>query len=236
MSLDDDLAGKGQTMGPVIGDLLPLALAVAISPVPIIAVILMLLAANARGASLAFLLGWVVGISVVVCVATLLVQPTGSSDDEGTSTVASWITVVLGIAAVLLAVRQWRSRPRAGEEASLPPWMAAIDTVTPVRAMALGALLSGANPKNLTLGLAGGSTIGGAGLPASQTAVALAVFVVIASASVAAPVVGYLVAGDRVQGTLEDLRRWLTANNATVMSVLLLVIGVTILGKGIGGL
>jgi hypothetical protein len=35
---------------------------------------------------------------------------------------------------------------------------------------------------------------------------------------------------------LDDLRVWLTENNSTVMAVLLLVIGVTILGKGIAGL
>jgi hypothetical protein len=46
-------------VGPVIGDLLPLAVGVAVSPVPIIAVILMLLAPRAGGASLGFLAGWV---------------------------------------------------------------------------------------------------------------------------------------------------------------------------------
>lgn len=35
---------------------------------------------------------------------------------------------------------------------------------------------------------------------------------------------------------LDSLRGWLTQNNATVMAVLLLVIGVVLLGKGIGGL
>ena len=48
-------------MGGVIGDLLPTALGVAISPVPIIAVILMLLAPRAKAASVGFLLGWVSG-------------------------------------------------------------------------------------------------------------------------------------------------------------------------------
>jgi hypothetical protein len=32
------------------------------------------------------------------------------------------------------------------------------------------------------------------------------------------------------------LRAWLTQNNAPVMAVLLLVIGVSLIGKGIGGL
>ena len=38
------------------------------------------------------------------------------------------------------------------------------------------------------------------------------------------------------EAPLDDLRVWLAANNATVMAVLLLVIGVVIFGKGLGGL
>ena len=59
-------------MGSVIGDILPLALGIAISPIPIIAAILMLLSPKARGTSVGFLLGWVLGIVVAVVVFTLL--------------------------------------------------------------------------------------------------------------------------------------------------------------------
>mgnify|MGYP003450528309 FL=1 len=48
------------------------------------------------------------------------------------------------------------------------------------------------------------------------------------------PVIGYLVASARIAGPLESLRTWLVHNNATVMSVLLLVIGVVMIGKGTG--
>ena len=138
--------------------------------------------------------------------------------------------------AVLLSVRQWRSRPGPGETAALPAWMAAIDKVTPLKAAGLGALLSGLNPKNLALCIAGGAIIGGADLSTSDEVIAIVVFVVIGSVTVAGPVLAFLVASKRLRGPLDTLRVWLTANNATVMSVLLLVIGVAILGKGIGGL
>ncbi|HVK45705.1 MAG TPA: GAP family protein, partial [Micropruina sp.] len=54
-----------------------------------------------------------------------------------------------------------------------------------------------------------------------------------AAASVAVPVIGYLAASAAMAAPLESLRTWLVHNNATVMAVLLLVIGVTMLGKGI---
>ena len=223
-------------MGSVIGDVLPLALGVAISPVPMIAVILMLLAPRARAASVAFMLGWVVGVTVVVTAVTFLVQPDGSSDPEDPSQVASVIKLVLGVLLVVLGLREWRGRPKVGEEPKLPSWMSAVDEVTAPKAGGLGVLLSGVNPKNLALCVAAGATIGGASLPTSDTIISLAVFVVIASSTVVVPVLGFLVAHERLKQPLDELRQWLTVNNATVMSVLLLVMGVVILGKGIGGL
>ena len=65
---------------------------------------------------------------------------------------------------LLVAARQWRSRPAAGETAPLPKWMSAIDRVTPVKATGLGTLLSAVNPKNLLLCIAAGVTVGSAGL------------------------------------------------------------------------
>jgi len=220
-------------MGSVIGDILPVALGVAISPVPVIAVILMLLAPRARSASVGFMVGWVVGVTVVVMVVTLLVQPSGSSDPSDPSTVAGVLLLLLGTAAILLGVLQWLARPEPGEEPSLPAWMAAIDSMTVGKALGLGILLSAANPKNLTLCLAGGATIGGADLSTTDTVVVLVVFVTIASSSVVAPVLAFLLAHDRMQEPLDNMRRRLTANNATVMSVLLLVIGAAIRGKGL---
>jgi Sap, sulfolipid-1-addressing protein len=223
-------------MGSVIGELLPIALGVAISPVPIIAVILMLLAPAAKAASVAFLFGWVVGITVVVGLVAFLVGPVDDADESGPATWTSVLKMVLGAAAVLLAVQQWRSRPRPGETAELPKWMSAIDSVTAVKAFGLGSLLSAVNPKNLTLCLTAGLMIGGAGLAGGDVALAVAVFVVIASSSVAIPVVGYVVAERRLATPLTELKEWLTVNNSTVMAVLLLVIGVAIFGKGLAGL
>ncbi len=77
-------------------------------------------------------------------------------------------------------------------------------------------------------------TIGSAGLAFGSVVITVVVFTVIASASVAVPVLGYLVASSAMVGPLESLRKWLVHNNAIVMAVLLLVIGVTVIGKGIG--
>ena len=60
------------------------------------------------------------------------------------------------------------------------------------------------------------------------------IFVLLAACTVIIPVIGYLIASARLAGPLDKLREWLVENNATIMAVLLLVIGVAVIGKGIG--
>jgi len=223
-------------VGAVIGDLLPLGLSVAISPIPISAVIVMLLSRQAARTSTGFLAGWVAGIVVVTVVMLLLVGQAGNTSTGKPSTVSSVLKLVFGVLLLGSAVRQWRERPKPDEAAELPKWMSAIDSLTLGKALGLGFLLSGVNPKNLLMCLAAGTTIGAAHLSGGEDAVAVVVFTLIAASTVAIPVVGYLTARSKMAGPLESLRDWLTQNNATVMAVLLLVIGVVLIGKGIGGL
>ena len=219
-------------MGAVIGEILPLAVGIAISPIPIIAVILMLLSPRAKGASVGFMIGWVAGIIVAVVVFTLLssVIPQNAGGPSKTSGI---IKIIFGALLLFLALRQWRGRPAKGEQAVMPKWMSAIDSMTAGKAMGLGFLLSAVNPKNLILAVSAGLIIGGAGLTLGQAAVAIAIFVVLAACTVIIPVLGYLIASARLAGPLDRLRGWLVENNATIMAVLLLVIGVVLIGKGI---
>jgi threonine/homoserine/homoserine lactone efflux protein len=217
--------------------LLPLAVGVAVSPVPIIAVILMLLAPRASAASVGFATGWVLGIVAVTAVTLLLTDGADvGEDDAGPSTAASWVKLLLGLALLAVGVKQWRGRPKPGQDVALPTWMAAIGRVTPVRALGLGVALAAVNPKNLLMNVSAGVTIADGALDNGQQVVAVAVFTALAASTVLLPVLAYMAAKDRMRRPLEDLRGWLQANNATVMAVLILVIGVTQIGKGLGGL
>jgi hypothetical protein len=222
-------------VGRVIGELLPLAIGVAISPLPIIAAIVMLLTRRAGLTSLGLLVGWVVGIVVATVVFVFVASTVGLDESSGPSTAGSWVKIGLGVL-LLLAARQWRGRPRPGQPVTMPKWMSAIDSFTLGKAAGLGFVLSAVNPKNLVICATAGATIGAAALSGGQNAVAVAVFTVIGASTVAAPVVGYALAKERMRRPLDELRHWLEAHNNAVMSLLLLVIGVTVIGKGIGGL
>ncbi|MDF2805158.1 MAG: hypothetical protein K0S43_104 [Cellulosimicrobium sp.] len=223
-------------MGAAIGQSLPVAVGVLISPLPIVAVVLMLVSGRAKANAFSFLVGWFVAVgAVTLLVATLAGAAT--PDDEGPPLWAAILKIVLGVLLLLLAVKQWRGRPRAGVEPPAPKWMAAIDAFTPVKAAGLAVLLGAVNPKNLLLVVSGGAAIASAA-PDDTNAqvVASVVFALVASLGVAAPVFIYLFMGSRAAAMLDELKAWMIHNNAVVMAVLLLVLGAKMLGDGIAAL
>ncbi|HEX5939077.1 MAG TPA: GAP family protein [Dehalococcoidia bacterium] len=223
-------------MGQAIGDFLPLALGVALSPVPIIAVILMLFSPRASSNAPAFLAGWLLGLAVLGAIILLAASGADASDDEGASDVIDMIKIALGALLLLVALRQWQGRPKAGEQAAMPGWMSAIDSFTAVKALGIGVLLAAVNPKNLALTAAAAAGIAQAGLDDREEWLSLLIFVLIGSLTVGVPVIYYFVAGEGARATLDTWRAWLGENNAAVMAVLLLVFGVVILGQGLSGL
>jgi hypothetical protein len=223
-------------MGEAIGQSLPLAIGVALSPIPIIAVVLMLTTPRARTNGPAFVLGWLLGLGVVGAVVLALAGPGGASEEGQPATWVSWLKLVLGLGLLLVAARQFRGRPHQGEQTPLPKWMGAMDQFTPVQALGGGAVLAGANPKNLLLAVAAAAAIAQTGIPGGQQAVAYAVFAVIGTLGVGAPVGIYLAMGERSAELLGRLKDWMGHHNAVIMAVLCLVIGVKLLGDGLGGL
>jgi threonine/homoserine/homoserine lactone efflux protein len=222
-------------LGEAIGNLLPAAVGVALSPIPIVAVVLMLSTPRARANGSAFAVGWVLGLLVVSNI--VLVVASGADDsDSASSTTASTMTLLLGLLFFVMAARQWRSRPAKGEEPSMPGWVAAVDHFKAPKSFALGVALSALNPKNLALTVAAAASIAQEGLSAVDAEIAAIVFVVIGSLSVVGPVVLYLVAGARVAHVLTSIKDFMIEHNAVIMMVVLLVLGAKLLGNGVSGL
>jgi threonine/homoserine/homoserine lactone efflux protein len=220
-------------MGAAIGDVLGLAAGVAVSPLPIVAIILLLATPRGRANGSLFAVGWLVGLSVLGAVVLLLAGPADSSDDGQPAAWTGWLKLLLGVLLLLLAVRQWRARPAEGAEPEMPKWMAGLDRLRPGQALGLGALLSAVNPKNGGLTIAAAASIAGAGLAGGQQAITLAVFVLIGSLGVLAPLVLYLTAGERAARTLDSWKTWAGDHNAAIMAVLFLVFGLKLFGDGI---
>src|ERR1700734_2779517 len=221
-------------MGQGISAVLTFAIGVAISPVPIIAVILMLFSQRARVNGPPFLVGWVVALAAVSTV--VYVVSHGGNVARTSSTAAesvSWGTIALGVGMLALARGNWRKRSAPGTEPVMPKWLASVESGSPLKALGLGGALAAVNPKNLIL--TAGAAAGLAqvsGLTTTDAVVAIAVFVVIASLTIAGPVLYALFGGERARGSLNSAKAWLTTHNAAVMAVLFLVFGADLIPKG----
>jgi threonine/homoserine/homoserine lactone efflux protein len=222
-------------VGQALGNVLPLAVAVAIFPVPLIAVVLLLGSDHGTTKGLAFVLAWCAGLAAVGAIVLLLA---GIFDANDAGETATWVNVLLlvsGLLLFVLAVKQWRGRPRGDEETPMPNWMRTIDGFTPVKAAGAGLALTALNPKNVMLIVVAAAEIAEVGIPAAQEIAVLLAFVLIASAGVLTPLVVALAFGARSRGLLDAIRDWMARYNAAIMTVLFLLIGAKLIGDAISG-
>ena len=165
----------------------------------------------------------------------LISNSVGAEDGAEPATWVDVLKLVFGLVLLALAVKQWRGRPRGDEEAAEPKWMSSVDHFTPARSAGAGVVLSAANPKNLVLAAAAAAEIAALGLSSGDEAVVYAAFVLIGSIGVALPVVVFFALGERAGPVLDGLKTWMGRNNATIMAVLLLLIGAKLVGDAIAG-
>lgn len=224
--------GETRAVLQAIGAVLAFAVGVGISPIPIIAVILMLFSARAHVNGPVFAVGWVIGLTVVMTAVYLLagsLDVARSSSESG----VSWFKVALGVALLALAARKWRNRPGPDDEPTMPRWMASVDHVAPGRAFGLALVLSVANPKNLMLALGAGTSLAQLDPSSGEAVAGVATFVLVGS-SVVLLAVGYdLIARERARESLDRARTWLTTHDDAVMATLFLVFGAVLLSQGL---
>ena len=223
-------------MGQAIGQVLTFGVGVALSPIPIIAVVLMLATPDGRVNGPAFIAGWIVGLAVAGTI--LLLAASGGEASSGGAP-ADWVSVVklaLGVLLLLLAARQWQARPHGDAEPQLPAWMKTIDTFKAPKAAGMAVLLSALNPKNLILVAGAAAAIAQTGASSGDQAVALAVFVLLGTLGPGIPVAIYFLMRDRAAQILDGLRGWMARENTTIMAVLCLIIGAKLIGDAISAL
>ncbi|MEV6104023.1 GAP family protein [Streptomyces sp. NPDC051940] len=223
-------------MGDAIGQMLASAVGIAISPVPLIAMVLMLATPRGRVNGTAFTLSWVASLAAVVTVVVLAGSGADASGDDGPATWTLWLKLALGALFVLLGAKQWKDRPREGHEAQTPGWMKAIDKFTPGKAAGLAALLAIANPKNLVLAIGGAVSIAGSSASAGGKTVAAVLMVLIGSLCTLAPLLVYLLGGAKSARVLDGWKGWMSRHNSAIMTTLLLVLGAKYVGDAVSGL
>jgi threonine/homoserine/homoserine lactone efflux protein len=218
-------------MGAAVGAVLPFAVGIAVSPIPIIAIIVILFSQRARINGPVFLLGWLVGLTTLSILIYVLASAATSGADDGADESPTWWRVVLGVLLIVLAIRKFRGA-NDGDE---PKWMGGVDHISPGRAFVLAALLSSVNPKNLVLTIGGVTALVGLDLTGTEAGAGIAAFVLVASSTIGISVGYYLMGGEGARHNLERLRAWMSTHSNAVMGVLVLIIGVLLISKGLGG-
>jgi threonine/homoserine/homoserine lactone efflux protein len=222
-------------MPQAIGHVLPIAFAAAISSIPIMATLVILLSPARTRSAVPFLVGWAVGLAGVVTVATLAAQAIPASRSSRHTDVAVGIAeTLIGLALVTLAVVRWR-RQRRDPDHAMPKWLGTVGSLGPWSSFGI-ALLLNLRPKALLLAIAAGLAIRAPSMPVGQTAIVIVIYTVIAACTVATPIIATLAAPRRMEPRLRNAEGWLNRNSATLTSLIVLLIAVVIVGSGIARL
>jgi threonine/homoserine/homoserine lactone efflux protein len=215
----------------VLTELIPLALVIALSPLSIIPAVLALSTPRPRPTGLAYLAGWLLGITALT---VIFLEISNLVVDLNKPPVwASWVRVGLGAALIVFGVYRWFNRKRA---AHTPGWMTRLGKLTPSRAGLAALTLTVANPKVLFICAAAGLAIGTEGLGSDRVWIGVAWFVAIAASTVAIPILAYAVSGERLDEPLRRTKDWMERQHAVMVAAILVVIGLLVLYKGIHGL
>jgi hypothetical protein len=214
----------------VLGQLIPLALVVALSPLTIIpAIVLVLQSDRARSTGLAFLSGWLCGLAATTAVFVQLPRLLDGFNRPAPAW-AAWVRIAVGVALVGFAGWRWVTRHRVTKQ---PASLNRLSRMTPVGAAAIGFGLILVNPKVLVMNAAAGLAIGTAGWGVAGTWLAVAYYTVLAGSTVLIPILAYAIAGQRVDHQLVRLKQWMERQHAALMAGFLAVVGLLLVYTGI---
>ena len=213
----------------------PIAVAAAVSSVPIMTTLFILMSPHRSRAAVPFLIGWVVGIFLVVSACALLAQavPTPRSPRRP-DTVIGVLEILLGVILIVVGIVSWR-RGKSGGSTMTPSWLSSAGNLGPWSAAGLGLVLN-IRPKGLLLAIAAGLTVRADADTLPVAILAIVTYTVIAASTVAIPIIATLASPTRTEPRLVAANDWMLRNGATLTSAIIAIIGLVIVGMGIARL
>ena len=218
-------------MGGLLVQLLPTAILGALSPLPILIVVSLLMSKGGRVKAMGFGAA-LIAVFAVIGVIALTSSPAGSGSTDTGSAVTGTIIAVLGVLFLVIAVKQWVGAP--DPDAPPPKFMAALDSMSAGKAIVLGLIIAVINVKQLGIFIGGVVQIVASDVSTAQRWIALVVLLVIVQIGVIAVIGADVVAPNWATRQLQRLQAWLVHNNRVIGIVLGLVVGVLFVVKGVG--
>jgi Sap, sulfolipid-1-addressing protein len=216
-------------MDQLIGTVLVLGLAVAVtSPMSVVTVIVLLSLPSGRPRALAFVAGWTIAICAIALVVVFVFHGQDFSSKKTTpSQAASAAELAIGFLLVVGGAVKYRRRGRGQRTASPPKWLERLGrTHWPV------GLLVGAVMLTYSLTVVAALEILKANVSVADDALAFAIFALASIVTIAAPIAFVLAAPERSEQTLARWKEWLLENAGTAASVVIMVIGAALIAKG----
>lgn len=211
--------------------LLPAAIGFALSPIPLVEMILVLLSRRSKSNGLVFLICIAVPVfAVAMLSATGLAA--GTRGEKGISDLKAWIMLSLATLLLLMAFRNFVRR----RDTSVPKVFAAIENMGPSGVAALSAGATILNPKNLVILLGAGAVAAETGLPTGQLLIALLLFTGLATLPFSVAVGYVLLGGDTAARRMQRVKRWLLTHNRLIIAIVLGVVGAVMAAKALTAL
>ncbi|MDQ0734478.1 GAP family protein [Arthrobacter agilis] len=214
--------------------LIPIALAGAMSTVPVSVTIIILLSPNAHRGALSFLIGSIAGAVLLVGGATVGLRflPVRAGADQNTQ------LAVLGlfVAALVIAYAVYvLSRTRTTDSAVLGGLRTRVASARPWEFLVLG-LAVNLRPKAVLLSLTAGALIGLQDLQLLAGTLFVLGYVLAAQSEILVPIVLRMRRPERADAMLTGLDRWMRRHSRTITGVTLLLVGLFVAGLSVARL
>lgn len=216
-----------------IGQLLPVALAAALSTVPVTVLLVIMMSPRRKVAAVPYALGCLAGTLLVVLAAALAAQFLPPPRPRQANEVTAVLELVLGSALVVVGIRTWRLRHRSGGTLALPVWLSsAIDSVGALRAFGLGVII-GFRPKSVLLACVVSLQVSAASRVDSGALVVIIIYAVVATSTVTVPVLLTIISPQRMEPRLTTAADTLAEDGQLISAIVLLMIGAVVIGSGL---
>ncbi|MGH3306197.1 MAG: GAP family protein [Nocardioides sp.] len=218
-------------MGQVLAQLIPVALAAALSTVPIMATLFILLSERRRVTALPFMSGWVIGSAAGLILATLAAQALPGRPRQFASLVDN-LEIAIGSALVVFGLVTL-FRHKRSSTSQRPSRIEGIGSLGPLPVFGIGLALN-LRPKALLLFAAASLAISGAPPLVDDDLFLIVVYTAIATSTVVVPTLATVFFPERMEPRLVAARDWVSAHGTAVTGAVMILVGVVVLAAGIG--
>jgi Sap, sulfolipid-1-addressing protein len=209
-------------------DLILIGLVITLEPIPLTAFILVLASKGGVRKGAAFIFGWLLSLAIVIAATVLVTGNKPPQTNTAPSLGALAAKIAIGVALVLIAVRQRRRMGKPKKPKKPPKWQTGIDNMSPWYAIGLAPLVQ---PWGLVA--AGIADITEAKLSSVESYIAVFLFCVIATGAYLAMELYAGFRPEKSQAFLASVKTWIDGHTDQVIIIASLALGFWLIAKSV---